>query len=155
MKTNFINYFCAFVVLISAFSCSEDEDPVASENDLTITDQILNLINAHRQGEGLTPLEKNSTAERLAVEHTQYMISQGEISHDNFSGRGDILRDQENATGSAENVASFYPDAASVVEGWINSQGHRNNIEGNYTYTGIAALKDENGNYYYTQLFYR
>lgn len=161
MKT-FLKYL--YVVLAIAFitSCSSDDDTdnlneENSElvNELNIVDAILTLVNQNRQNQGLSPLSKNSTAEQLAIDHTKYMISINQINHDDFEQRSGVLNDQENATASAENVARFYQDAQSVVDGWLNSSGHRNNIEGNYTYTGIAAIKDENGRYYYTQLFYK
>lgn len=158
----FLKYL--YVVLAIAFvtSCaSEDDADNLSEqnselvNELNIADAILTLVNQHRQSQGLSPLSKNNTAEQLAIDHTRYMISVEQINHDDFAQRSDALNDQENATASAENVARFYQNAQSVVDGWLNSSGHKDNIEGNYTYTGIAAIKDENGRYYYTQLFYR
>ncbi len=126
-----------------------------SENDTTITEEILQLVNEYRRSKNLSELTINTTATELAIDHTLYMISQQSISHDNFSSRSDILNQQENARSTAENVASFYPDAESVVNAWIESDGHRENIEGNYSYIGIAAIRDENGRYYFTQLFYR
>ncbi|MGY3794991.1 CAP domain-containing protein [Aquimarina sp. 433] len=158
----FLKYL--YVVLAIAFvtSCaSEDDTDNLSEqnselvNELNIADAILTLVNQHRQSQGLSSLSKNNTAEQLAIDHTRYMISVEQINHDDFAQRSDALNDQENATASAENVARFYQNAQSVVDGWLNSSGHKDNIEGNYTYTGIAAIKDENGRYYYTQLFYR
>ena len=143
-------------------SCSpeDDNDNFNEEtneliNDENITDAILILVNQHRQNQGLSSLSKNGTADQLAEEHTKYMISINEINHDDFNARNIVLNNEENATASAENVARFYQDAQSVVNGWLNSPGHKANIEGNYAYTGIAAIKDENGRYYYTQLFYR
>lgn len=158
----FLKYL--YIVLAIAFitSCSsEDDSDNLSEpnselvNEVNITDAILALVNEHRQNQGLSPLSKNNTAEQLAIDHTKYMISIEQINHDDFAQRSDALNDQENATASAENVARFYQNAQSVVDGWLSSSGHKDNIEGNYTYTGIAAIKDENGRYYYTQLFYR
>ncbi|SEL04358.1 Uncharacterized conserved protein YkwD, contains CAP (CSP/antigen 5/PR1) domain [Aquimarina amphilecti] len=153
-----------FVIFIATaiISCSSEDDSGNSDistdeliNETNISDDILVLVNQHRQSIGLSTLSKNETAEQLAIDHTKYMISIDEINHDNFNQRGNILGDEENATGTAENVARFYQDAQSVVDGWLNSTGHRENIEGNYMYTGISAIKDENGRYYYTQLFYR
>ncbi len=154
MKTSLIKYFCVFIILSIAFSCSDDDGTPPDENT-SITEEILILVNEYRATKGLSPLTSNQTADELAADHTRYMISQGQISHDDFSARGDVLKEKENSKGMAENVASFYPDAKSVVDAWISSDGHRNNIEGNYTHTGISAIKDENGKYYYTQLFYR
>ena len=46
-----------------------------------------------------------------------------------------------------------YSTAKAVVDGWIDSDGHRENIEGDYNIIGIAAVKDANGRYYFTQIF--
>ena len=44
--------------------------------------------------------------------------------------------------------------AKEVVEGWLNSKGHRENIEGNSTYTGIGLAKASDGRIYFTpQIF--
>jgi len=149
--------YCIFLISLVS-SCSKEDDSTITEeivNETTITDEILKLINIHRQNNGLSVLEKNQTAEQLSLDHTKYMITISQINHDNFNQRGDVLKDKENAIGIAENVAKFYPDAQSVVDGWLSSSGHKENIEGNYSFTGIAAIKDDQGRYYYTQIFYR
>ena len=47
-----------------------------------------------------------------------------------------------------------YASAESVVNAWLNSSGHRANIEGNSTRTGVSAVKSSDGVWYYTQVFY-
>ncbi len=158
MKTTLLNYFCAFLVLFGTFSCSEDESPAdaGNGNETSIADQILILVNEHRQSQGLPALEKNDTADQLAIEHSRYMISQGRISHDNGDAKFTELQEKENARAMGENVASGQTSAQSVMTAWLNSdQGHRENIEGNYTHIGIGVVPDEEGRYYYTQIFYR
>lgn len=159
---NVLRHFTIILISLVITSCSTGDDSQIADretteliNEANITDDILALVNQHRQNLGLSILSKNDTAEQLAIDHTKYMISVNQINHDNFNQRGTILSEQENATGTAENVARFYTNAQSVVNGWLNSSDHRENIEGNYIYTGIAAIKDEEGRYYYTQLFYR
>ncbi|MDY8138787.1 CAP domain-containing protein [Aquimarina sp. 2201CG5-10] len=150
-------YFLVIVSCLTVLSCSksDDSDTIEFVNEISVADEILRLVNEHRQGLGLSALAKNQTAENLAVDHTNYMISKDQISHDHLSSRGEELSSKENATAVAENVASSYPTAAAVFEGWLNSSGHRTNIEGNYTHIGIAAIKNGQGKYFYTQLFYR
>ena len=156
MKFSIVKYLFAFLILSSVLSCSNDDSSSKEiPNEISVADEVFKLVNEYRSEKGLKPLTRNSTAEELAIDHTRYMISKKDISHDNFNDRGDVLNEKENAVSTAENVASFYPDAKSVVAGWINSDGHRQNIEGDYTHTGVAAIKDESGKYYYTQLFYR
>lgn len=149
---------CAFLI----FSCSEDSSDSETEitteetsSEQSIEEEILRLVNEHRQSKGLSPLENNEIAHEIAVEHTNYMISINEINHDNFDDRFQQLREEVKAVLAGENVASGHPTPRAVVDGWLNSQGHRENIERDFTHSGIAAIKNEGGRYYYTQLFYR
>ena len=52
---------------------------------------------------------------------------------------------------AAENIAQGYTTAEAVVNGWMNSSGHRANIL-NASYTKIGIGYEANGNYW-TQLF--
>ncbi len=166
MKTTLIRYLLAFTLLCVTFSCSSDDtqpslpldnsgQPVTTPGEVSITDQIFTLVNVHRSSKDLAPLEKSTTADILAAEHSRYMIGQGRISHDNRDTKFLTLQENENATRFGENVAAGQTSAQSVMTAWINSTGHRENIEGDYTHIGIAAIKDQNGSYYYTQIFYR
>ena len=151
------------------FSCSEDssETPQVLENhneiDLTLSqqtdwqmaNQILGLINQHRTSIGLTGVATDAQhASAYAVAHTSYMIDLNEINHDNFSVRSAGLISQ-GATFVGENVAQGYSSAEEVMTAWINSPGHKQIIEGNYTHCGFGILKNEANVYYYTLLFYR
>ncbi|MEC3906042.1 CAP domain-containing protein [Tamlana sp. 2201CG12-4] len=146
-----------FTTLICSISCSKDDASEATEKleSLSITEDMLQLVNKHRLNIGKPVLSINSLATQLAEEHTLFMISQKEISHDNFNDRADRLYDEENAYSVAENVAAKQKSAKDVMEAWLNSKGHRENIEGHFTHIGISAIKDANGHYYYTQLFLR
>lgn len=162
MRDFSIKYIWILSLFFLLFSCSEedaipliDEDNSTEIGELTIADEILALVNQHREEQGLAILKRNSTADDLSVKHTHYMIAQGEISHDNFNARFQELQRKVNAKGAGENVASGYRDAISVMNGWLNSSGHKANIEGNYTHIGLAAIKNAQGRYFYTQLFYR
>ena len=103
----------------------------------------------------MTPLSFDTVAYNFATAHTDYMISQGETSHDNFQERASSMSQQVNASAVAENVASRYDTAMEAVENWLASNSHREAIEGNYTHTAVSVKEDQNGNFYFTQLFYR
>ena len=56
---------------------------------------------------------------------------------------------------TSENVAmnnSPIP-AQVVVRGWINSEGHKKNMEGDYDLTGVGIARSRNGSWYFTQIF--
>ncbi len=156
MKVTLSRSLLVLVLSLGMFSCSEDEDTIQTTSETLVVDEIFRLVNEHRQEQGLSTLEKSNVADQLAVDHSRYMILQGRISHDNGNSKFLELQEKENARAMGENVASGQNSAQSVMTSWINSTtGHRENIEGNYTHIGIAAVKDENGRYYYTQIFYR
>ena len=127
----------------------------SSVNESEIVNDILNLLNEHRRSIGKSTLTFNCVATQLAIDHNQYMIEQNQISHDGFSERFQTLQQEVNARSAGENVASGYTSAQSVMTAWLNSEGHKANIEGNFTHIGIAAVRNDQGRLYYTQLFYR
>lgn len=59
--------------------------------------------------------------------------------------------------GCGENVAYSlgHPDPARImVEGWMNSPGHRSNIlNASFTHSGLGVALDKDGAYYGTQVF--
>ena len=149
-----------FAVL--SFSCSTDtvdnaqiETIVADFVPQTkiIEIEIVELINAYRIQNDLSPLQNMDQIKAVAFNHTDYMIENEEVSHANFHQRRATLINTVGASSVAENVAYAYSSAESVVNAWINSDGHRNIIEGDYEYFDISAEKDENGKWYYTNIF--
>src|SRR2546423_15055972 len=56
----------------------------------------------------------------------------------------------------AENVALGYPNAETVVEGWMNSRGHRQNIlDAGVVETGIPVARSATGGIYFCRAFGR
>ncbi len=158
----------AMVLLMTVASCSKEEEVVvteevnysidlnlANETDWAMADEILKLVNDHRESQGLTRIMRDQTyASAYAVDHTQYMIDQEAISHDNFGVRSSALKDQ-GAVIVGENVAFGYDTAEKVVNAWLNSPGHLSTIEGLYTHSGFGIVKNASGQIYFTQLFYK
>lgn len=111
--------------------------------------QILDLINQHRRSLGLSPLVAQEDITLAASQHSQKMATaEVGIGHDGFEQRaGHLIRLLDGLT-AAENVAYGQNTAEEVVKSWLASDGHRQNIEGQYNYTGLAvAVKEptENG----------
>ena len=115
--------------------------------------EILELINAHRISEGLTALNNHGTIKAVAYTHTDYMVEVDNVSHDNFYQRKTSLIDNTDASKVSENVAYAYSNAQSVVNAWLNSDGHRQNIEGDFTDFDISAEQNKNGQWYFTNIF--
>jgi len=119
-------------------------------------DEILQLVNNHRLSIGKPALSKNQVIWEQANGHSRNMVSGAvPFGHDGFDARAAAIRAALGSGGSAaENVAMGYPSAAAVVNAWLGSAGHRANIEGSATRTGISAVKSGGGVWYYTQIFY-
>lgn len=117
--------------------------------------QILALINKYRAEHKLPPLELFNTINSAAEKHSADMANKKvPFGHAGFDARIDGLLDNiKGAEAAAENVAYGPTSAEEVVKMWLNSSGHRKNIEGNFNLTGIGIAQDKNGRPYYTQIF--
>jgi uncharacterized protein YkwD len=130
--------------------------PAPTTSPTAYDDEILTLINNHRRTIGKPALAKNQVIWEQANGHSRNMAS-GKVpfGHDGFDARIAAIRAALGSGGSGgENVAMGYNSAAAVVNAWLGSSGHRANIEGNSTRTGISAVQTSTGTWYYTQIFY-
>lgn len=161
MKTRIFLPLMALVAMLT-FSCSTDNMPEDDITSITIQNapapktieiEILERINAHRIGLGLNPLNNLNIIKSVAYTHTDYMVTVNAVNHDNFFQRKLSLEQHASATKVSENVAYAFSSAESVVNGWLGSEGHRENIEGDFTDFDISAEQDEDGKWYYTNIF--
>lgn len=146
-------------VVFVAGSCSTDpinstEIPPAA-NAVEVEQELLGIVNSHRIALGQSVLEFSPVAYEHANDHSDYMIATGQLSHHNFSARAQQISQQTNAEFVGENVAKGYPTAAEAFANWLDSPSHKQTMEDDFTHTAISVKMDENGIYYYTQLFYR
>lgn len=150
------------LVALLSFSCSTEEFPEETINSMSLPTppqaklieiEILELINAHRISLDLAPLNEHNTIKAVAYTHTDYMVESNNVGHDNFFQRKNSLMDNANAIKVSENVAYAYNSAESVVNAWINSEGHRETIEGDFTDFDISAEQNEEGKWYFTNIF--
>jgi uncharacterized protein YkwD len=120
-----------------------------------MTKDILYFINAHRRAIGLKNLQLNNVESSLALQHSINMASnRTPFGHKGLNERARIISHKVGAISmAAENVASGDMNAKEVVEGWLNSPGHKRNIETDFTLTGIGVAKNDKGVIYYTQIF--
>ncbi|HWK07225.1 MAG TPA: CAP domain-containing protein [Puia sp.] len=119
--------------------------------------EILRLVNRHRRSMGLKPLQMNGVESSVAAQHSRDMASgRAEFGHTGAKSREKAISRQIGPVLSmGENVAYGERSAKEVVNDWLNSPGHRRNIEGNFKLTGIGLARDRQGTIYYTQIFTR
>jgi uncharacterized protein YkwD len=152
----------ALMALLTFSSCSTEDFPEDNIDAISlqyapapkeIEIEILELINEHRIGLGLKTLNSLSIVKSVAFTHTDYMVEVNNISHDNFYQRKNSLVQNANAKVVSENVAYAYSTAQSVVNAWINSDSHRENIEGDFTDFEVSAEQNKDGKWFYTNIF--
>lgn len=132
----------------------------ASQNSqflIALEQEINRRVNQYRLSKNLPPLQLSGEISYVARQHSQDMADkQATFSHDGFDQRAKTVGQTIPYRAFAENLAYLkgYPDLASVaVQGWIDSPGHRKNMEGNFNLTGVGIAKNADGEYYFTQLF--
>lgn len=123
--------------------------------------RIFDLVNAERRRRGLPALVFNAQLDQMATIQAQNMAHFQKMAHvipeASLPTMGDRARHVGYPFGRlAENVALGYPDAETVVQGWMTSKGHRANIlNPDVVETGIAIARSSSGGLYYCQVFGR
>ncbi len=120
--------------------------------------QVHESINRHRTALGLPPLVFDPAIARIARGHSQAMAERRvSFGHGGFDQRAQAIRRVVPFRSLSENVAwnnhGRAITAEVAVRGWIESSGHRRNLEGPYTITGIGVARDAGGAFHYTQIF--
>jgi hypothetical protein len=132
----------------------------ASRADLA--QQVVSLVNSHRQQLGLTTLKVSPTLTSSAVWKSQHMAQYGYMQHDDpappvartVQQRLDACGYPGDTTGWGENIAYGYQTPDAVMNAWLNSPGHKANIENaSYRTIGVGAAVATNGYTYWTQDF--
>ncbi len=120
---------------------------------------IFSRLNEYRASKGLPPLVWNDEIAKQARDHSRDMAKKIiPFGHQGFEQRAKALNNSVQSRGTGENVAwvmSRRDPAGQAVEAWIKSQKHRDNIEGNFSMTGIGIGLSAMGEYYFTQDFVR
>jgi uncharacterized protein YkwD len=123
--------------------------------NVSMADEILKYINEYRRKKGLPPMAMNAVMNTEAQKHSENMAARRtSFGHNGFQGRLKRISPVLNGvSAAAENVAMGSTTAREVVDNWLKSSVHRQNIEGPYNLTGIGVAPDKKGVLYFTQLF--
>lgn len=116
-------------------------------------------VNEERRREGRDTLRTSAALVRAAELHARQMADARTLAHELPGARYPTLVSRVDATGYpwraiAENIAQGYSSPGSVVNGWMLSAGHRDNIlDRTYTETGVAVVTGGDGKAYWVQVF--
>lgn len=114
---------------------------VTDVNSTTVTQQV----NQQRLAHGLKPLVVDVQLQQAAVAKAEDMVRRGYFAH---YYENETPWDYINRTGdtdwrvAGENLAKNYDSSVVMVQAWMNSQKHRENIlRAEYAKTGVAVVK--------------
>jgi len=119
--------------------------------------EVIRLVNIERANRGLQTLKTNWELSRVARYKSQDMANKGYFSHTSPT-YGSPFRMMEDFgikfSAAGENIAYGQTTPKEVVNGWMNSPGHRANIlSATYNEIGVGLATDKNGRKYWTQMF--
>lgn len=155
------------VILLMNMSCEQSKSSAArsaeDSSDLTIlsaeekmTEEFMTLVNNHRISIGKQPLEHLAELGTIARTHSEDMATNTvAFGHTGFSQRCNEARIViEGGNLCAENVAMGQKTVTSAFNSWMNSSGHRANLEqSRVTHTGFGFKQSSTGTFYWTQIF--
>lgn len=117
--------------------------------------QILNLVNAERSKAGLSELKLDADVTAAANVRAKEIRQSFSHTRPNGTSFSSALTEQGiSYRRSGENIAWGQKTPEQVMNGWMNSNGHRANIlNANFENIGIGYYQDANGTNYWVQLF--
>ncbi|OFI05928.1 chlorophenol reductase precursor [Clostridium acetireducens DSM 10703] len=123
----------------------------------SIESEVIRLVNVERQKAGLPALKANSELSRVARYKSQDMADNKYFSHTSptYGSPFDMMKKFGiRFSAAGENIAYGQRTAQEVMNGWMNSPGHRANIlNSSFTEIGVGVYKSSSGVYYWTQQF--
>ncbi|MEV4630131.1 CAP domain-containing protein [Micromonospora sp. NPDC049523] len=118
--------------------------------------QVVEIVNRERAANGCGSVSTNDKLAEAARLHSEDQAAHDKMSHDGSDGSSFVDRAKEAGYNNpmSENVAMGYANPNAVMDGWMDSQGHRTNIlncDAKAIGVGIAA--NSAGRLYWTQMF--
>ncbi|MFE9647499.1 sigma-70 family RNA polymerase sigma factor [Streptomyces sp. NPDC006365] len=115
--------------------------------------QVLALVNTEREKAGCQPVKRDDRLARAAQLHSEDMSTNQYFDHTSLDGRSFVDRAaaQGHPSPGAENIARGQSTPEAVMDSWMNSQGHRENILNCSLATmGLGVVDDD---WTWTQVF--
>lgn len=129
----------------------------SSEQENKLGEEVLRLVNFHRALAGLPWLSLDASLSAVAQAHSEDMAKRNFFSHTNPDGLSPFDRMKNHGISyrtAAENIAAGQKTPEAVVNGWMNSSGHRANImNGAFNKMGLGTAYGGSYGIYWTQCF--
>jgi len=119
--------------------------------------QVFDQANAARAKHGLKEFTWDDRAAQSASNHSLDMAENSFFDHINLDNESPFTRMEDqgiNYSRASENIAAQQPASFFAHGDWMNSEGHRKNILGNYARLGVGVEFGGPYDIYYTQNFF-
>ncbi len=141
----------------SAPASKPGSSQAASSSYSAFQNEVARLVNVERAKNGLAALSIDASITKTATLKSQDMAKNNYFSHTSptYGSPFDLMKQYGVSYRTAgENIAMGQTSPAQVMNGWMNSPGHRANIlKSSYTKIGVGVAQNANGTYYWTQHF--
>ena len=135
---------------------STKDEPV-SAGQSSMTSQVVSLVSSERVAQGIAALQCDSKLSEIAQQKAEDMAKNQYFSHTSptYGSAFDMLKAAGYSYKTAgENIAMGQKSAASVMDGWMHSSGHRANIlHTSYEKIGVGYAVSADGTPYWVQIF--
>lgn len=169
MKYSRYAMLCATAFFGALSSCS-DLPPAAPGGsatssigrDTALADRVFAEVNSYRVSKGKAALSRHSGLDRLAQQHSDYLVKTGgcydlygkSVSHIGFDHRALTAKQAYGIKSVGENViASTDRSAKRLVNHWVVSRGHEHNLSTDWFCTGVGSAVTPEGKVITTQIF--
>ena len=179
-KKNIISFFTTSVLTISlmspinAYATETNIKSVFNADDTQASDvnivensniwiisqyeqEVARLVNKERVKRGLAPLKYNYDLGWVARLKSKDMVNKNYFSHTSPTYGSPFNMMEKHGIkfiAAGENIAKGQRTPAEVMNAWMNSPGHRNNILSPiYKEIGVGVAQLKNGTYCWTQMF--
>lgn len=119
--------------------------------------EVVRLTNVQRQKKDLNPLQIDDGLSKVARLKSEDMRDQNYFSHQSptYGSPFEMMQKFDiHFSHAGENIAAGYPTPEKVVQGWMNSEGHRANIlNPHFTHIGVGVAPGGSYDKYETQMF--
>lgn len=144
LHTDFLTYYLLIALFLTfAFKYTALSNVLGFATDITI-DKLYSLTNSQREKNGLSDLSYNDQLSQAAQKKAQDMFANNYWAH--YGPKGETPWDFILASGyqyeyAGENLAKNFLFSQAVVDAWMASPTHRENIlRSNYTQVGFAVV---------------
>ena len=121
--------------------------------------QVVELVNKERAAQGLPALKFNAELSKVAEAKAADLRDKNYFSHTSptYGSPFDMMKSFGiKYTAAGENIAKGYMNPTSVMNGWMNSPGHKANIlNSSFTEIGVGYVAGANCSGYWVQMFIR